>query len=400
MSNQLQVLRASTTATLPGKPPVFDEGDLVALGNTMTTSVKTKTRTSSSRSKTAKKKTASKSSASKTPTRKAPAKSARASRSKTSGVKVSTKKKVVSKASATASKTSRTTTNRVKTAKKTVKTVTSGKSRSVRAVKKSASKTRARTSDDSMSMMAAAMYDEELKAGGDAALERQVARDERERELIDRLAVSLNRYDEMPNLELAADIVFSFDSEAIGLLLGLLERGDDVYAPDAARVMAEVGIREPDLVEPHLDQMVTLISWDAGETLPFVMAALAPLGHRVVDDIWEYRDLFWSIVNEGQEQADTAQAAAVKLLSAMCAAGPDYARTLAGGLVDLLGKCLPRDVALYAEAVLPALGSSHSHRAKPVLDRRLKELTPAEVARLRRAVQMAASGVPYPAAAA
>ena len=89
----------------------------------------------------------------------------------------------------------------------------------------------------------------------------------------------------------------------------------------------------------------------------------------------------------------------VKLLSALCAAGPDYARTLAGGLVDLLGKCMPKDVAFFAESVLPALGTAHSHRAKPVLDRRMKELTPAEVARLRRAVRAAQTGQPLFAAA-
>ena len=81
----------------------------------------------------------------------------------------------------------------------------------------------------------------------------------------------------------------------------------------------------------------------------------------------------------------------------MCAASPDYARTLAGGLVDLLGKCMPKDVAFFAESVLPALGSAHSHRAKPVLDRRLKELTPAEVARLRRAQRAAQLGTPLAA---
>jgi len=103
------------------------------------------------------------------------------------------------------------------------------------------------------------------------------------------------------------------------------------------------------------------------------------------------------VINDGTEEADSAQAAAIRLLAAMCAAGPDYARTLAGGLVDLLGKCLPKDVALFAEAVLPALGTAHSHRAKPVLDRRMKELTPAEVARLRRAVRMAQTGMRHAA---
>jgi hypothetical protein len=49
-------------------------------------------------------------------------------------------------------------------------------------------------------------------------------------------------------------------------------------------------------------------------------------------------------------------------------------------------------VAFFAESVLPALGTAHIHRAKPVLDRRMKELIPAEVARLRRAMRAAQTG--------
>jgi hypothetical protein len=112
------------------------------------------------------------------------------------------------------------------------------------------------------------------------------------------------------------------------------------------------------------------------------------------------RDVFWQVLTEQTDYADMAQTGSVKLLAALCAAGPDYARTLAGGLVDLLGKCHPKHVALYAESVLPALGTAHSHRAKPVLDRRMKELTPAEVARLRRAVRAAQSGQSHYYAAA
>jgi len=247
-------------------------------------------------------------------------------------------------------------------------------------------------------IMAEAMMHAEL-TNEDAIVERAAAREERMRDILSRLAVSSNRFDEMPNLELAAEIVFNADRDAVSLLITVLERGDDVHGPDAGRVLAEVGIRAQELLVSEVSRLVSLISEENIVVLPAVLTALSPLGDRVVDDLWDMRDLFWQIVNEGQSEADAAQAAAVKLLACMCAAGPDFARTLAGGLVDLLGKCLAKDVALYAEAVLPALGTAHSHRAKPVLDRRMKELSPAEVARLRRAVRMAQQGGLYSAAA-
>lgn len=245
--------------------------------------------------------------------------------------------------------------------------------------------------------LAEAMMGELGMAGEDSALVREAARSQRERDVLSRLAVSVGRYDEMPNLELAADIVFADDTDAISVLVAVIERHDDIHAPDAARVIAEVGNRAPDLLLAHADRLVDLIDAARTEMLPFTMLALSPVAPRYAEILWPSRDLFWSALSDLNTPAELAQGGAVRLLSAMCAANPDYARTLAGGLVDLLGKCMPKDVAFFAESVLPALGPAHSHRAKPVLDRRLKELTPAEVARLRRAQRAAQLGTPLAA---
>ena len=245
--------------------------------------------------------------------------------------------------------------------------------------------------------IAEAMLGELGIAGEDSAMAREAARSQRERDLLARLAVSVGRSDEMPNLELAADLVFADDTDAVSALIAVIERHDDVHAPDAARVIAEVGTRAPDLLLGHADRLVEMIDASQKDMLPYTMLALSPVANRHAEALWASRDLFWQALADLTQPADLAQAGAVKLLASLCAAGPDYARTLAGGLVDLLGKCMPKDVAFFAESVLPALGAAHSHRAKPVLDRRLKELTPAEVARLRRAQRAAQLGQPLAA---
>ena len=247
--------------------------------------------------------------------------------------------------------------------------------------------------------IAEAMLGEMGLLGEDNIVAREAARSQKERDLLGRLAVSMNRADDMPNLELAADIVFGLNAESVSTLIGVLERHDELHAPDAARVLCEVGTREQELVMDHAERLLALCDPDHMEMLPYTMYALAPCAHAHVEALWDMRDLFWQALTGPHPQQEMAQAAAVRLLSALCAAGPDYARTLAGGLVDLLGKCQPKDVAFFAESVLPALGPAHSHRAKPVLDRRMKELTPAEVARLRRAVRAAQTGTPVYVAA-
>jgi hypothetical protein len=273
------------------------------------------------------------------------------------------------------------------------------KKKPVAAAKKATSQkpVRARRHVSIASEIAEAMLGEMGLSGEDSALAREAARSQRERDMLSRLAVSVGRNDEMPNLELAADIVFGDDVDAVGTLVGVLERYDDLHAPDAARVLAEVGTRAPDLLLVHSDRLVEIIEGGHKEMLAFTMLALSPVASRYAEPLWPCRDLFWAALADLNQPANMAQSGAVRLLAAMCATNPDYARTLAGGLVDLLGKCMPKDVAFFAESVLPALGAAHSHRAKPVLDRRLKELTPAEVARLRRAQRAAQLGQPLAA---
>ena len=261
---------------------------------------------------------------------------------------------------------------------------------------------RARRSSQSehvASEIAQAMLGEMESFDEGSVLARQAARSQRERDLLGRLAVSMQRADDMPNLELAAEIVQTDDVEALRILVSVLERHDDQHASDASRVIFEVGTRAPQLLQLHAERLLAMCEDSQKEMLPFTMYALSPVAHLHAESLWDMRDLFWSALTDLTLPASLAQAGAVRLLSALCAAGPDYARTLAGGLVDLLGKCMPKDVAFFAESVLPALGTAHSHRAKPVLDRRMKELTPAEVARLRRAVRAAQTGQPIFAAA-
>jgi hypothetical protein len=246
--------------------------------------------------------------------------------------------------------------------------------------------------------IAAAMMSE-FMAGEDSALERQAAKGQRERDVLGRLSGAIGRSDEVANFELAADIVFAEDEEAVSILIAAIERHDPMHVVDAARVLSEVGTRAPELIMAHVERLLELVDHDHAGVLPYTMTALAPVGTQVAESLWESRDMLWQPLADLNQPCTFAQQGAVRLLASLCLAGPDFARTLAGGLVDLLGKCMPRDVAFFAEVVLPALGQAHSHRAKPVLERRLKELTPAEVARLRRAQRAAQLGHPMPFAA-
>jgi hypothetical protein len=80
----------------------------------------------------------------------------------------------------------------------------------------------------------------------------------------------------------------------------------------AARVIAEVGTRAPDLLLAHADRLVDLIDPSRHEMLAFTMVALSPVAARYAETLWPARDLFWATLADLGQPAELAQGGAVR----------------------------------------------------------------------------------------
>ncbi|MCP4810500.1 MAG: hypothetical protein GY884_34635, partial [Proteobacteria bacterium] len=74
--------------------------------------------------------------------------------------------------------------------------------------------------------------------------------------IADRLASALARKDQHPNIDLAVELVDSWDEDALVELFALFDAGTKPQRHDAIKVIYEVGSRAPELLLPHFDDLV------------------------------------------------------------------------------------------------------------------------------------------------
>lgn len=78
--------------------------------------------------------------------------------------------------------------------------------------------------------------------------------------VLEKLATSLERRDEVPNRELAAEILRSADAEAVSVLVENLANKKRGIRYDCIKVLYEIGYVEPKLVAGHLSVFLGLLS--------------------------------------------------------------------------------------------------------------------------------------------
>ncbi|MFI5422224.1 MAG: hypothetical protein ACHQ1H_14765, partial [Nitrososphaerales archaeon] len=96
--------------------------------------------------------------------------------------------------------------------------------------------------------------------------------------VVDRLATSLKRRDERPNVELAERIVAGNDREAVTELVKNLTNDNSSIQSDCIKVLYEIGEKRPDLIASYTKEFITLLgnknnrlSWGAMTALDSIV---------------------------------------------------------------------------------------------------------------------------------
>lgn len=92
--------------------------------------------------------------------------------------------------------------------------------------------------------------------------------------MIEKLASSLGRRDEIPNVELAQQIAETKNRIAVGELVNLLHHEDKAIQSDCIKVLYETGAIQPGLIQPHIETFVSLLRSKNNRMVWGAMAAL------------------------------------------------------------------------------------------------------------------------------
>lgn len=199
--------------------------------------------------------------------------------------------------------------------------------------------------------------------------------------ILDRLACRLNRADEQPNKELAEELAGSGDAAAVEELVRLLWSKDKAVRNDGIKVMSELGALRPDLVGPHTESLLQLLSDKDNRMVWGAMAALATVADRAAELLADKLPLLFHTVTVGSViTVDNG----IKVLARVASAEPDTRERILPFLLHHLRTCRPKEVPQHAESTLPAIDDSSREVFLQVLAGRETELSPAQLTRLKR----------------
>jgi hypothetical protein len=205
--------------------------------------------------------------------------------------------------------------------------------------------------------------------------------------VLDRIAHLQNRRDEVPNQELARDLAEKKDREGIREISENLWNKDKSIQADCIKVLYEIGYINPSLIVDYAEDFLQLLKSRNNRLAWGGMIALSTVAELRADFIHEH-------IAEILKAMDTGSVItvdnAVKTL-ALAASNDAYSPAIFPHLLEHLRSCRPKDVPQHSEKSLPAVDAGNKEDFIAVLEKRMEDLSGAQITRVKRVIKEAVS---------
>ena len=206
--------------------------------------------------------------------------------------------------------------------------------------------------------------------------------------VIDKLAHSLGRRDEVPNQELARNLTAKKDKKGIREVAENLWNKDKNIQADCIKVLYEVGYIEPKLIAEYSEDFVKCLRSKNNRLVWGGMTALAEVAKANPDAVFNNLDAIKKAKEAGSViTVDNA----ISTLAYTAAANDTYNKAIFPYLIKHLSSCRPKEVPQHSEKTMPAVNSSNKADFIKVLEKRMEDLSGGGLARVKKVIKQAAN---------
>jgi hypothetical protein len=186
----------------------------------------------------------------------------------------------------------------------------------------------------------------------------------------DKLAVSLGRRDEVPNVLLAEQIAKKSDEKGIKELVDILGNRSMAFKADSIKTLYEVGIRKPELIAPYIKSFIDLLESKNNRLHWGAMTALSSIVNEKRKEI--YANLS-KIVDAGDKGSVITRDHLVKILVGL-AAEKKYNEDAFELLIEQIQKSPVNQVATYIESTATIVHEKNKSTLIKAINDRLKDI--------------------------
>lgn len=206
--------------------------------------------------------------------------------------------------------------------------------------------------------------------------------------VLNRLAHSLGRRDEVPNQELARDLAAKKDRKGIREVAENLWNKDKNIQADCIKVLYEVGSIEPKLIADYTEDFVKVLKSRNNRLVWGGMTALAEVAKVNPDAVFKHFDAIKKAKETGSViTVDNA----ISTLAWTAAGNRKYNTAIFPYLLKHLSSCRPKEVPQHAEKTVPAVNMENKTDFIKVLEKRMEDLSGSGLARVKKVIKQAAN---------
>src|SRR5437868_386904 len=188
--------------------------------------------------------------------------------------------------------------------------------------------------------------------------------------VINKLASSLNRRDEVPNQELAKEITKANDKNAVKELVDNLSNKSRDIQNDCIKVLYEIGEKKPGLIAGHAKKFIDLLDSKNNRLQWGAMTALNAITPENPKEIFSSLPKIIEAANKGSV---ITKDYAVNILINLCST-KQYADSAFSLLIEQLVNSPTNQLPMYAEKALPVINDKNKKLFVKALSSRLSDI--------------------------
>ena len=199
-------------------------------------------------------------------------------------------------------------------------------------------------------------------------------------DVLSQTAGALGSKSDQPNIALAERLVRQQNVQGVSQLVAGLE-GKQSLAGDCIKVLYETGCRDPHLIAPYTDRLITLLQSKNNRLVWGAMTALGYIAPWNPGPIYARLDIVLMAYENGSViTVDNA----ISVLAELCKADAAYEKRIAPLLLRHLQRCSAKQIPQHLERIAICLNPGNRCSFTEAVKRRLEELSPAQKTRVER----------------
>jgi len=204
--------------------------------------------------------------------------------------------------------------------------------------------------------------------------------------VLNKIAYFQNRRDEVPNQELARELMESKNTAGIREIAENLGNKDRNVANDCIKVLYEIGYLAPELIADYEGDFLKFMKSRNNRMAWGAMLTLSTIAALKADEIYPR-------VGEIEQVMETGSVITidngVKILAIVASKNEIYRAEIFPYLLNHLATCRPKDVPQHSEKTLAAVDATNKGEFIAVLEKRMVDLQDAQVTRVKKVIKEA-----------